>query len=82
MIDVCVASLQTSTQGLDNTTAEGTETVDNMNDFVDTLGNLGSSDQFTKLAQQGIKKAKRHLKSSKVMWVARKSVQIIVQPMH
>ena len=48
-IDVCAASLQTSLQCLDNTTAEGTDAVDNMNDLVDTLGNLGSSDQFTKL---------------------------------
>ena len=59
MIDVCAASLQTSLQGLDNTTAEGTDAVDNMNDLVDTLGNLGSSDQFTKLAHQGIKEAKK-----------------------
>ena len=63
MIDVCAASLQTSLQGLDNTTAEGTDAVDNMNDLVDTLGNLGSSDQFTKLAHQGIKEAKRYLKT-------------------
>ena len=59
MIDVCAASLQ----GLDNTTAEGTDAVDNMNDLVDTLGNLGLRDQFTKLAHQGIKEAKRYLKT-------------------
>ena len=63
MIDVCATSLQTSPQGLDNTTAEGTDAVDNMNDLVDTLGNLGSSDQLTKLAHQGIKEAKRYLKT-------------------
>ena len=56
MIDICAASLQTSLQGLDNTTAEGTDAVDN------TLGDLGSSDQFTKLAHQGMKEAKRYLK--------------------
>ena len=33
MIDVCAASLQTSLQGLDNMTAEGTDAVDNMNDL-------------------------------------------------
>ena len=59
MIDVCAASLQTSLQGLDNMTAEGTDAVDNMNDLVDPLGNLGSSDQLTKLAHQ----AKRYLKT-------------------
>ena len=58
MTDVYAASLQSSLQGLDNTTAKGTDAVDNMNDLVDTLGNLGSSHQFTKLAHQGIKEAK------------------------
>ena len=63
MIEVCAASLQTSLQGLDNTTTEGTDAVDNMTDLLDTLSNLGSSDQFTKLAHQGIKEAKRYLKT-------------------
>ena len=65
------------------TTAEGTDAVDNMNDLVDTLGNLGSSDQFTKLVHQGIKEAKRYLKTEFTGHVGReKIVQIIVQPMH
>ena len=59
MIDVCAASLQTSLQGLDNTTAEGTDAVDNMNDLVDTLGNLGSSDHFTKPSTPGNKEGRK-----------------------
>ena len=74
MIDVCAASLQTSLQGLDNMTAEGTDAVDNMNDLVDTLGNLGSSDQFSKLAHQGIKEAKRYLKTEFKGHVSREKI--------
>ena len=63
MIDVCAASMQKSLQGLDNTTAEGTEAIDNMSELVNTLCNLTSREQLAKSAQQRIKETKRYLKT-------------------
>ncbi|KAK3737607.1 hypothetical protein QZH41_001578 [Actinostola sp. cb2023] len=63
IIKVCAASAQKSLQGLDNTTAEGTEAIDNMAEIITTLGNHGSEFEWVKFAQKKIKEAKRYLKT-------------------
>ena len=55
--------MQKSLQGLDNTTAEGTEAIDNVTDVLKTLGDLGSEATWVKDAEQKIKEAKRYLKT-------------------
>ena len=42
MIEVCAASQQKSLAGLDNTTAEGNEAIDNMAEIVTSLGSHGA----------------------------------------
>ena len=63
MMEVCGASMQKSLQGLDNTTAEGTEAIDNVTDVLKTLGDHGSEATWVKDAEQKIKEAKRYLKT-------------------
>ncbi|KAK3745426.1 hypothetical protein QZH41_010250, partial [Actinostola sp. cb2023] len=63
IIKVCAASAQKSLQGLDNTTAEGTDAIDNMAEIITTLGNHGSEFEWVKFAQKKIKEAKRYLKT-------------------
>ena len=63
MIEVCAASVQKSLQGLDNTTAEGTEAIGNLADIVSTLSNHGLEEGWVKFAQQRIKEVKRYLKT-------------------
>jgi len=60
IIEVCGASMQKSLQGLDNTTAEGTEAIDNVTDVLKTLGDHGSESTWVKDAEQKIKEAKRY----------------------
>ena len=74
MIDVCAASMQKSLQGLDNTTAEGTEAIDNMSELVNTLCNLTSREQLAKSAQQRIKETKRYLKTEFKSHVGREKI--------
>ena len=50
-------------QRLDNTTAEGTEAIDNVNDVLKTLEDHGSEATWVKDAEQQIKEAKRYLKT-------------------
>ena len=49
--------MQKSLQGLDNTTAEGTEAIDNVTDVLKTLGDHGSEATWVKDAEQ--KKSRR-----------------------
>ena len=63
IIEVCGASMQKSLQGLDNTTAEGTEAIDNVTDVLKTLGDHGSEATWVNDAEQKIKEAKRYLKT-------------------
>ena len=63
MIEVCAASVQKSLQGLDNTTAEGTQAMDNLTDIVSTLSTYGSEEEWAKAVQQRLKVAKRYLKT-------------------
>lgn len=63
IIEVCGASMQKSLQGLDNTTAEGTEAIDNVTDVLKTLGDHGLEATWVKDAEQKIKEAKRYLKT-------------------
>jgi len=51
MIEVCAASQQKSLAGLDNTTAEGNDTIDNMAEIVTSLGSHGADDDWVKDAQ-------------------------------
>ena len=55
--------MQKSLQGLDNTTAEGTEAIDKVTDVLKTLGDHGSEATWVKDAEQKIKEAKRYLKT-------------------
>ena len=63
IIEVCGASMQKSLQGLDNTTAEGTEAIDTILDVIKTLGDHGSEAPWLKSSEQKIKEAKRYLKT-------------------
>ncbi|XP_078348424.1 uncharacterized protein LOC144633421 [Oculina patagonica] len=63
IIEVCGASMQKSLQGLDNTTAEGTEAIDTILDVIKTLGDHGSEATWLKSSEQKIKEAKRYLKT-------------------
>ena len=63
IIEVCGASMQKSLQGLQNTTAEGTEAIDNVTDVLKTLGDHGSEATWVKDAEQKIKEAKGYLKT-------------------
>ena len=63
MIEVCAASAQKSLQGLDDTTTEGTEAIDDMEETVRTLNRHGSEDSWVKHTQQRLKEAKRHLET-------------------
>ena len=59
---MCGASMQKSLQGLDNTTAEGTEATDTIIEVCKTLGDHGSDATWLKSSEQNIKEAKRYLK--------------------
>ena len=63
VIEVCGASMQKSLQGLDNTTAEGTEAIDTLLEAVKTLGDHGSDATWFKSTERKIKEAKRYLKT-------------------
>ena len=63
MIEVCAASLQKSLAGFDNTTADGTDAIDNMKDMVQTLGSHGTEVEWVAQTQTTIKQAKRYLKT-------------------
>lgn len=63
MIEVCAASLQKSLAGLDNTTAEGTDAIDNMKSMVDDLGSHGADVTWVTNTQTTIKQGKRYLKT-------------------
>lgn len=55
--------MQKSLQGLDNTTPEGTEAIDNFTDVFKTLGDHGLEATWVKNAEQKIKEAKTYLKT-------------------
>ena len=55
--------MQKSLQGIDSTTAERTEVIDNVTDMLKTLGDHGSDATWVKDAEQKIKEAKRYLKT-------------------
>ena len=63
IIEVCGASMQKSLQGLDNTTAEGTEAIDTIIEVAKTLVDHGSEVTWLKSAEQNIKGIKRYLKT-------------------
>lgn len=63
IIEVCTASQQKSLAGLDNTTAEGNDTIDNMAEIVTSLGIHGAEDDWVKDAQRRLKEGKRYLKT-------------------
>ena len=63
MLEVCSASMQTSLQGLDNLTAEGTEAFDNMMKTIDTLVDNGAGEKWGKDAQSKLREGKRYLKA-------------------
>ena len=63
MIEVCAASQQKSLAGLDNTTAEGNDAIDNMVEIVTSLHSQGADDDWVKDAQQRLKEGKRYLKT-------------------
>lgn len=63
MIEVCAASQQKSLAGLDNTTAEGNEAIDNMAEIVTSLGSHGADADWVKDAQRRLKEGKRYLKT-------------------
>ena len=77
IIEVCGASMQKSLQGLDNTTAEGTEAIDNVTDVLKTLGDHGSESTWVKDAEQKIKEAKRYLKTELSPMLAEKKLALI-----
>ena len=60
MIEVCSASMQKSLQGLDNTTAEGTEAFDQLFSMLEALADQGINVTAT---QKFLKDAKRYLKN-------------------
>lgn len=61
MIEVCSASMQRSLQGLDNTTAEGSEAFDDLLSLLDKLACHGISNATT--LQKRLKDGKRYLKT-------------------
>ncbi|KAK3709231.1 hypothetical protein QZH41_015435, partial [Actinostola sp. cb2023] len=71
MIDVCSASMQTSLQGLDNVTAEGSEAFQNMATIVQSLQESGTSSQWVEDTHKALKEAKRYLKTDFKVHVGR-----------
>ena len=83
IIEVCGASMQKSLQGLDNTTAEGTEAIDTIIEVAKTLVDHGSEVTWLKSAEQNIKGIKRYLKTEFKSHVGRrKPVLITALHMH
>ncbi|KAK3741485.1 hypothetical protein QZH41_011495, partial [Actinostola sp. cb2023] len=71
MLDVCSASMQTSLQGLDNVTAEGSEAFQNMATIVQSLQESGTSSQWVEDTHKALKEAKRYLKTDFKVHVGR-----------
>ena len=63
MLEVCSASTQKSLQGLDNTTAEGSEAIDNVSNAITTLEEQGADPTWVTSVKQKVKDIKRYLKT-------------------
>ena len=63
MLDVCSASMQKSLQGLDNITAEGTQSIDTLAKIVETLVENAADETWGKRIQHKIKEVKRYFKT-------------------
>jgi hypothetical protein len=63
ILDVCSASMQKSLQGLDNITAEGTESIDNLIKIIQTLVESGVEESWGKTVEKEVKEGKRYLKT-------------------
>ncbi|CAB4026770.1 Transposon Tf2-6 poly, partial [Paramuricea clavata] len=63
MLDVCSASMQKSLQGLDNITAEGTQSIDSLVKIVENLVENAADETWGKRIQHKIKEVKRYFKT-------------------
>ena len=71
---MCPASIQKSLQGLDNTTAEGTDAIDTLTEVAKTLVDQKSESTWVKSSEQNIKEAKRYLKTELKSHVGRDEI--------
>ena len=69
ILDTCSASNQKSLQGLDNTSAEGCEAVDNLIKIIQSLVETGAEEWWGKTAEKEIREAKRYLKTDFKVYV-------------
>ena len=63
ILDVCSASMQKSLQGLDNITAEGTQSIDSLVKIVENLVENAADEMWGKSIQHKIKEVKRYFKT-------------------
>ena len=70
-LEICSASMQKSLHGLDNTTAEGTETFDSLRTIGHNLVENGAEGHWGETMREKLKEAKRYLKTDYKIHVGR-----------